>query len=250
MIKNKFNIIIPFYNVEKWIKYCVRSVKAQEYKNYHCYLIDDISTDKTTNLIEKEIANDEKFTLIKNTEKKYALLNIYDTLNDNNIDNEEIIVLLDGDDWLASKEVLGKLNQVYNQENCDVTYGSYAEHPGNMRGKHTRQIPEKIIDENLFRENPWMSSHLRTFKYSLWKKINKEDLIYSKTGKFYKAAWDLAFMFPILEMSGHRAKYIEDIMYVYNRQNPLNEDKVNHSIQLAEESEIRSKKKYSLYISK
>ena len=47
--------MVPFYNVEQWITYCVRSVKAQKYDNYKCYLIDDISTDKTPEIIKKEI---------------------------------------------------------------------------------------------------------------------------------------------------------------------------------------------------
>ncbi|HBY66987.1 MAG TPA: hypothetical protein DEG69_03990, partial [Flavobacteriaceae bacterium] len=249
MKKNKFNVIIPFYNVEKWIKYCVRSVKAQEYENYHCYLVDDISTDKTTKIIEKEIFQNDKFTLIKNNEKKYALLNIYDTLKNNNMGDDEIIVLLDGDDWFSNKRVLEELNQIYNKEECDMTYGSYIEYPSKIRGKFSRQIPLKVIDDNSFRESEWMSSHLRTFKHWLWKQIKYEDLL-NKEGKFYKAAWDLAFMLPMLEMSGHRAKYIKNTMYVYNRQNPLNEDKINHSIQLSEEEEIRTKKKYERLITK
>tara|TARA_R110002020_G_scaffold170259_3_gene359769 strand:+ start:46 stop:795 length:750 start_codon:yes stop_codon:yes gene_type:complete len=246
MIKNKFNIIVPFYNVEKWIKYCVRSVKAQEYKNYHCYLIDDISTDKSASIIEKEIAGKERFTLIKNVEKKYALLNIYDTLKNNSIDNDDIIVILDGDDWLANKKVLSMLNSVYNEGGCYMTYGSYVEYPSRLKGKFSRQVPEKIIVSNSYRESPWLTSHLKTFKYCLWKKVQKKDFVFSKTKKFYKSAWDLALMYPMLEMSGYNAKYIDEPMYVYNRQNPLNEDKINQHNQSSEEMEIRLNEKYSL----
>ena len=70
-------------------------------------------------------------------------------------------------------------------------------------------------------------------------------MINPQTNRFVKAAWDLAFMFPMLEMSGDNAKYIKEILYVYNRTNPLNEDKINHNIQLGEESIIRKKEKYS-----
>tara|TARA_R110002012_G_scaffold237633_1_gene411355 strand:- start:13 stop:765 length:753 start_codon:yes stop_codon:yes gene_type:complete len=242
--KNNFNIIIPLYNVEKWIKYCIRSVKAQEYDNYHCYIIDDISTDDTHKIIKEEISNNDKFTLIKNKDKKYALLNIHDTIKSAGLKNDDVVVLLDGDDWFANKNVLKVLNETYNESDCLMTYGSYAEYPSGDLGKFARQVPDDIIENNLFRENEWMTSHLRTFKYKLWKKIDKTDFINTKTKKFYKAAWDLAFMFPMLEMSGNRAKYIKDVMYVYNRQNPLNEDKINHPVQIAEEQEIRYKKKY------
>jgi len=54
----------------------------------------------------------------------------------------------------------------------------------------------------------------------------------------------LSFMFPMLEMSGNKHRYIDEVLYIYNRTNPLNDDKVNHSMQLGFEREIRGKKKY------
>ena len=245
-MENNFIIVVPFYNVEKWITYCVRSVKAQKYTNYKCYLIDDISTDETPEIIKKEIANNDKFELIQNTEKKYALKNIHDTLESANLDEQSIVVILDGDDWLSSPDVLQKLNNTYNEENCWMTFGSYVEYPNNVRGKFAKNIPDNIINDSLYRQSEWMSSHLRTFRYGLWEKIDKKDFLFSRSAKYYKAAWDLAFVFPMLEMAGSRAKYVSDILYVYNRSNPLNEDKINHGIQLSEEQEIRKKPKYSL----
>ena len=155
-------------------------------------------------------------------------------------------MILDGDDWLASANVLEKLNDTYNAEDCWMTFGSYVEYPKNVRGKFAKKISDDIIDKNLFRESEWMSSHLRTFRHKLWEKIDKQDFVFSQTDKFYKAAWDLAFVFPMLEMAGQKAKYVKDILYIYNRSNPLNEDKINHNVQLTEEQEVRKKQKYSL----
>ena len=245
-MKNKFIIVTPFYNVEEWVKYCVRSVAKQQYDNYSHFLIDDISTDNSADIIENEALLNEKIKLIKNTTKKYALKNIYDTLEEIKPDDEDIIVILDGDDWLANGNVLNKLNQIYNETDCWMTYGSYMEYPSKVKGKFAKQIPEDVIRNGTYRESPWMSSHLRTFRYKLWKNINKNDFISEHTGKFVKAAWDLAFVFPMLEMSGNRAHYVEDILYIYNRQNPLNEDKVDHTFQLREESEMRARDKYQL----
>jgi glycosyltransferase involved in cell wall biosynthesis len=76
-MSNHFKIIVPFYNVEKWIKVCIRSVKAQDYKNFQCVLLDDMSTDKTAEIVKKEIGNDPRFTFIENVEKAYALENIF-----------------------------------------------------------------------------------------------------------------------------------------------------------------------------
>lgn len=242
-MNNHFKIIIPFYNVEEWIKVCIRSVKAQNYQNFHCILVDDLSTDKSAEIVEEEIKNDSRFTFIKNTEKAYALKNIYDAINFSSPDDEDIIVTLDGDDWFANANVLNLLSSTYNEKGCWITYGSYAEYPSGKKGKFARQIPKQVIDSQTYRQREWCSSHLRTFKYRLWKNIKKEDLLDNK-GNFYQMAWDLAFMFPMLEMSGKRSAYIEEILYVYNRANPLNDDKVNHRQQLAIEDEIRRKPVY------
>ena len=88
-----------------------------------------------------------------------------------------------------------------------------------------------------------MASHLRTFKHHIWNKIDVNDLK-DGSGKFYQMTWDYAFMLPMLEMSGKRHRYIDDVLYIYNRTNPLNDDKVNHSMQLQFEREIRGKDKY------
>ncbi len=245
-MSNHFVFVTPFYNVDSWINLCINSVYKQSYQNYTHYLIDDMSTDKSSEKIKKLIEDKEKFHLIENTEKKYALKNIYDTLQDKDLHEDDIIVILDGDDWLASSEVLEILNRQYEETDCLMTYGSYIEYPSLIRGSFSAKIPHHIIQQQSYRKNKWMSSHLRTFRYKLWKNIDKKDFINENTNKFIKAAWDLAIVFPMLEMSGHRAHYIEDILYMYNRTNPLNEDKINHDLQLSEENLIRSREVYKL----
>ena len=84
--------------------------------------------------------------------------------------------------------------------NCWVTYGSYVEYPSRRKGQWATQIPKHIIDNNSYRHHRWCASHLRSFKHHLWNKIKKEDLLDS-SGNFYRMTWDLAFMFPMLEMA-------------------------------------------------
>jgi glycosyltransferase involved in cell wall biosynthesis len=138
---NHFKIIIPLYNVEKWIKICLRSVRAQTYKNFQCIIIDDLSTDSSTQVIREEIGGDDRFVLIVNKTKKLALQNIYDGINYSAPASEDVIITLDGDDWFSSKDVLEKVNNVYNSSGCWLTYGSYAEYPHNQRGN----LPNKYL---------------------------------------------------------------------------------------------------------
>ena len=112
-----------------------------------------------------------------------------------------------------------------------------------MRGKFARQIPPSIILNNQYRDFEWCTSHLRTFKSSLFKKIAPNDLK-DKNGKFFTITGDLAIMFPMLEMSGQRSKYIEKLLYIWNDVSTLNDHKKDHTKQLRVEKEIRNRKKY------
>ncbi len=241
MNKN-FKIIVPFYNVEAWVGKCVKSVQLQTYENFKCFLVDDMSTDSSAEVIKNLISDDERFVLIENKEKKYALRNIYEAIQESGTDTEDIIVTLDGDDWFATKRALETLKEVYDETNCLMTYGSYIEYPSKSKGKFCREIPANVVRGSTYRESQWFSSHLRTFKRGLWDKIDTDDL--KQDGDFFRMTWDMAFMFPMLEMAGPLAVHIEKMLYSYNRQNPLNDDKVNHRLQLETESLIRKKKKY------
>ena len=243
-MNNHFKVIIPLYNAQQWIRFCVKSVKDQDYENFQCIILDDISTDKSAEIIKDEIKDDDRFVLVENTQKAFALKNIYDGVCASNPEPEDIIITLDGDDWFPNKDVLQKLNDIYNSSNCWITYGSYAEFPSGLPGFFAKQIPPHVIEENSFREQEWCASHLRTFKYHLWSKIKKEDLL-DDQGRFYQMGWDLAFMFPMLEMAAERSKYVADILYIYNLTNPINDHKVNHQLQLSTAQKIREKEKYS-----
>lgn len=237
-----FVIIIPSYNNKDWYKQNLNSVFNQTYKNYRVIYIDDHSPDNTGNLVEdylKKIDPKNKVNLIKNRERKLALYNIYDSIH--SCEPTEIILCLDGDDWLAHDNVLMNLNNIYKDKNIWLTYGQYLDYPSNILGG-CRALPQEIINNNLFRQYDWVTSHLRTFYAGLFHKIKKEDLLYE--GRFFPMAWDLAFMYPMLEMAGQHIKFIPEILYIYNCATPINDNKVNKELQCHLFNIIRSKKSY------
>ena len=75
-----FKIIVPFYNVEQWIKLTLRSIKLQDYKNFECIIVDDMSTDDSLDIVKKEVSGDKRFKIVKNTVKKYVLKNLCDAI--------------------------------------------------------------------------------------------------------------------------------------------------------------------------
>ncbi len=239
----KYHIISPFYNAESFLERCISSLKRQKYDNFNCILVDDISTDNSYNVAKQAISDDNRFKLIKNDEKSYALKNISDAIDISGADDDDVIILLDGDDWFASGLTLGHLNTHYEDSECWMTYGSYVMHPYGVKGPEPSAYPQDVIDNNTYRKDAWRASHLRTFRKKIWDKINKEDL-QDSGGNFYKMAYDQAIMLPLIEMSGDRSKYLESVLHVYNKENPLNVDKIKAQEQIKTAKEIRAKKSY------
>lgn len=61
MKNEKISVIVPCYNVEKFIERCIESLKKQTYKNIEVLLIDDGSKDNTEKIINENIKNDDRF---------------------------------------------------------------------------------------------------------------------------------------------------------------------------------------------
>lgn len=232
-------VVIPSYNNEKWVEKNFRSILEQNYTNFRIVYIDDASKDST---FAKVCALASKthipVKLVHNEDNQGALRNLYQEIHQ--CDDDEIIVTVDGDDWLAHKDVLLRINEVYSAEDIWMTYGSYQTTRGD-RGIG-RSVPQRVIERNSFRKYT-QPSHLRTFYAWLFKKIAKEDLLYK--GEFLPMTWDLAIMFPMMEMAGTRQKFIEEIVYIYNVHNPVSDDKKNFNLQRYLDKVIRRQPKYS-----
>ena len=238
---NGFVITIPSYNNRAWCVKSLLSALDQDYPNFRIVYSDDCSDDGTVDEIEKIISQHIKgnlVTLVKNTERLYAVHNIYNMVHSCN--DDEIIVVLDGDDWLFNNNVLKRLDQEY-QKDIWMTYGQYISYHDREIGCSCA-IPNDIIEANVFRRYRWCTSHLRTFYAWLYKKINYQDLMYN--GKWLQMAGDLAIMFPMLEMSGKRQAFISDVLYEYNYTSPINDGKVNRQLQIDMERRIRSMSTY------
>ena len=241
---NNFKVVIPVYNSENWIEKCLESLRTQTYKNWECIIINDNSNDNTLDIIKNYLYNipDEdlkKFKIFERIKNVGALENIIFGVNKICKDDEDIIVLLDGDDWLASNDVLQYLDETYNNLNIWLTYG---------RHKYfSRDFTSKVVgiqDTRTYRQQDFDTSHLRTFKYKIWKRIQDIDFR-DKNGNYYSMAWDLSIMFPLIEMAGpKRIKAIDKVLYIYNDSNPINDFRKNGQLQKKFDIEIRNKLKY------
>lgn len=61
----KVSVIIPIYNMEKYLGRALNSLLAQTYTNWEAVMVDDGSTDKSTSIAEQYCRNDKRFLLAK-----------------------------------------------------------------------------------------------------------------------------------------------------------------------------------------
>ena len=235
-----FNIVVPVFNAEKYIEKCLNSIIKQSYKKFQVLIVDDCSTDGSYEIALSICNKYENFNIFKNNRRLGALNNIYDLLSKEiKYPSKTIDILIDGDDYLYSGDVLDILNEKYLKTDCLVTYGSHL----SSKGVQGKEYPHLIRQFNLFREYFWYASHLKTFRHDLWLSINYLDLL-DQHGQYYSVAWDLAIMFPLLEMAGNRQEFVEDVLYVYNDENPISDHRIRRKEQILAGKEIRQKRKY------
>lgn len=232
-------IITTLYNAEKYIERCLFSIKTQTFKDFKCYITDDMSTDNSVNLVKNYIKNDDRFILIENSTKFYQPGNYDQVIRNNpNISDSDIIVEVDGDDWLPDTNVFKRINDLYKDKNVWIANGSFKYSTGQPGFSSKQQITNNL------RNIVFTASHIRTWRAFLWRKIKIEDLK-DDTGTYWSVTGDLSFMYPMLEMSGEEHyRFMEDINYVYNEENPINDHKINMSSVNKIVNIIRQKKPY------
>jgi glycosyltransferase involved in cell wall biosynthesis len=240
MKQNKFIVVVPVYNADKFIEKCMFSILDQDYENFDIIVIDDCSSDNTAKILRR-LNKEYEFDLIVNKERlRSPLENFIKGIEVRSTDPEDIIVTVDGDDWLVDDKVLSYLNEVYQDENIWMSYGQY-EPLSKTYSHYCKPIPDT---RTYRRSGAWLTSALRTVKRKLFDKINRDDLK-DETGGYYKAAGDLAYMFPIIEMAGPKhIKFIDKVLYIYNDVYPGNEMKTDRDRQLARAAEMRQKPLY------
>lgn len=184
---------------------CVASVRFQSFTHWRYFYIDADSDDDTFQFASHARADDARIQVQRNRPRKSLLDNLLPIWR--NVDDEDIIVWIDGDDWLATEHALAVVAATYQKTDAWMTYGQFMWPDGTI-GFAAPVGPEP-------RSEPWRATHLKTFKGWLLKEIRDEDL-QQPHGAWYDLAIDQAIMLPMLEMAGDRAVFIPQILYVYN----------------------------------
>lgn len=111
----RFSIVVPVFNIEKYIKECIESILDQNFKDYELILIDDGSKDKSGKICDEYSLKDDRIIVIHKengglvSARKEGI----------NIAKGEYLVNIDGDDFIK-KDYLNKINKFIINYNPDI----------------------------------------------------------------------------------------------------------------------------------
>lgn len=228
-------VILPMYNVEKWIATTYESLRSQSFTEYTAYFLDDCSSDRTVEKLRDLSSEDNRVQIISNLERRYSMGNLWINL-DGIVEDEDLVVIIDGDDWFFDENVLSKIVNKF-QEGYEFIHGQFLEYP-KMVIVDERGYSDEVIRNNSFRTDRWRCSGIRAFKGALWRKIDKNQVMDGDS--FYEFTADQAYTYPLLENSKGKIYRFEEPIHVYNRMNPINDDKVSRQRQIQAELKIRN----------
>ena len=218
-----FAILVVGFNNGASVEKTLHSIFSQHYDNYRLIYIDDASNDGSLELVRElilESGRSEKVSLVQNEMRLGVLANVSSAIA--KCLDREIVVWVEGDDWLAHEWTLSRLNEYYADPDLWLTFGQYREFPTYRLGI-SAPFERLEWEEKGFRGCPFAASHLKTFYAGLFKQIEKKDLTFQ--GSFLPERIELAVMIPLLELARHHFQFIPDILYIANRKNkPLQED--------------------------
>ena len=252
-MENRFVILICSYNNEKWVQQNLESVICQTHDNWIVVYYNAGSADKTYELAKTHADKDSRIHLFGTPERHMKTwflerLSEYETIRDN-----DIVCILDGDDFLGNDEVINYLNEVYNKTNCWITYGGMAVWDTDTSFSEpfpqNTEAPPDVKQNKLYRRDMWRYSHFRTYRGFLWNKIKKEDWTSKETNQYIMIE-DLMTMYPCLEMCPPEKIFrIDQPVYILNYSagnggsRGYTENKINNVGQI-QEIEVRSRPKY------
>lgn len=214
----KFSVIIPVYNVEKYISICIDSVLHQSYQNLELVLIDDGSTDRSGEICDQYAKfHADKVKVYHDTNKGPHSARMH------GVDNAsgDIVLFMDADDAIRT-DALEQLHLRFKETECDMILFNASEDKNFEKARV--QYPfndgqcfcgesKKIVYEATILGNSMNSLVIKAVKHKLLADISQECRSFSG-----KNAEDLWLTLPLLT-SAEKIVYLDQNLYYY-RYNP------------------------------
>lgn len=209
-VEPKISVIIPVYNVEKYLCECINSIINQTFKDFEIIFVDDGSTDKTLQILKNYKDNDTRIFILQQHHSGAAEARN----NGIKLARGKYIQFLDSDDYFEPT-MLEELYHNAEKYNADLTVCSAKKI--NEKGTVTENgnplwplYLDKVPLNRVFAPEEFPDDIFNLFCVVPWNKLIKKDLITNHGLRFQNlsSSNDVAF--------GHLIKICAERIYVIN----------------------------------
>ena len=181
MSSPKISVIIPVYNVEKYLETCMESVINQKFKDIEIICVNDCSTDNSLSILNKFAEKDQRIKIIDKLNNEGLLMARKSGVE---IANGEYIVFLDSDDYISDElcEFIADFTQKKQPDIIQFTVDIEDNTCGSQNSQWLKAAlqPENVVlnGENIIKEAYINRSYVtsvvgKAFKTSICKKAYK-----------------------------------------------------------------------------
>ena len=210
----KVSVIIPIYNVEKYIERCINTLMNQSLDDVEYIFINDASTDKSIDILYKVIKlfpSKEPYIKVINHKKNRGIAAARNSGFD--IASGEYIICCDSDDFV-SPDIYKKMYEIAKKDDADIVYCDYYG-VFNKKNIYYKQCSENI-NENFLRYILCGNIH-----NGLWNKLIKKEIWDKLDFLFVEKVnmWEDVSVLSRIAFFCKKVSYIPEALYYYNQTN-------------------------------
>jgi len=175
-----FSIIVPVYNVERYIKTCLDSIIAQSFSDFEVIIVNDCTPDESAHIATEFTSQDKRFRIVTHKTNK-GLVAARDTGIE--FSTGKYIVFVDSDDWIEPDLLETVSKCIFEQKSPDIVlFQLFLFHKGKStrvpllseRGMYKGKSLQ-TLQENMLRFSS--DNHQRIIAPNVYSKIYKKEII-------------------------------------------------------------------------
>lgn len=212
MIEGLISIIVPTYNVEKYLSKCIESLIYQTYKNIEIIIIDDGSNDQSGKISDEYARIDHRIKVIHQPNRGVSVA------RQRGLDEAkgDYIIHVDPDDWVE-KDALQTMHDHIKNNDADILFCDFYEDIKN-KSKYIKQQPKNYQPETLIKQ----ILHYDGFYPLMWNSLIRHQFILEHDIKFFPSdiciGEDTLFICKLLKKSP-KVSFCHQAFYHYNKNN-------------------------------
>lgn len=210
----KLSIIIPVYNVEKYLPKCLGSILEQPFKDLEVICVNDGSTDGSLDVLQKIKKNDDRVVII---DKKNEGSGIARNIGLSTAQGE-YVYFIDSDDWLED-DVLAKIIAKADELQTDIlVFGglSYYNGKGQNGAYSKNKLPKKYFGKVVSAKD--IKKDIFKFPSTAWTKLYRRSFLIKNEIKFQniRAGQDQLPFFHSM-ITAERIAILPENIYCYQK---------------------------------